>query len=368
MATILSTKVIHQKAGTMDGWPTLCRKSNGELLVIFSGNRKYHACPYGRTLLIRSQDNGETWSEAEVVNDTRLDDRDAGLVQTSTGALVMTWFTSVAFEHDSIMRWVFQDPEVRRREMATWRAISESLEDETRVRLLGSWARRCPSGDGGHWEEPVRLPVSAPHGVISLRDGRLLMVGKEIFGMEKDTLAERLKFMDNGLGRIRCVESRDDGRSWQVISEIDSHGTPTANEPHVVECADGTLVAMLRNEAPELGLPPSLAQCESHDGGHTWTPTRKTRVYGLPPHLCPLPDGRLLLSFCRRWGTWGQYATFSNDNGRTWCEPFPVAPPSPGADHGYPSTVQLSDQSFLTAYYEPTEADGKPCVKLSHWR
>ena len=70
-------------------------------------------------------------------------------------------------------------------------------------------------------------------------------------------------------------------------------------------------------------------------------------------HICP-------------WGK--DSVAFSRDNGRTWDEPFPVSPSAPDVDHGYPSTVQLPDGTFLTAYYEAAEAGGKPCVKLSRWQ
>ena len=365
MAKVLSTQVIHQVEGTMDGWPTLLRRQDGELLAVFSGNRRFHACPYGRTLLVRSKDDGRTWSGAETVNDTRLDDRDAGIVETRAHALVMTWFTSVAFEYESSMKWVFDDPAVMRREMAKWRHVSEALDDETRVRLLGSWTRRSADG-GATWSPPVRLPVSAPHGPIALRDGRLLMVGKEIYAEGGRTLPELLGL--NGLGRILTVESTDDGRTWHTLARLDNTAAPTANEPHLAECPDGTLVAMFRNEAPAPGRQPSLAQSESHDGGLTWTPLRTTLITGFPPHLRCLDDGRLLLTLSRRFRPWGQFASFSLDNGRTWDEPFPVSPESPDQDHGYPTTVQLPDGTFLTAYYEATEAGGKPCVKLSRWR
>ena len=43
------------------GWPTLLRRSNGELLVGCSGGREAHVCPFGRVELIRYSDDGRTW-------------------------------------------------------------------------------------------------------------------------------------------------------------------------------------------------------------------------------------------------------------------------------------------------------------------
>ncbi|MFM9063541.1 MAG: hypothetical protein ACKOOI_10990 [Pirellula sp.] len=45
---ILETKVISWKPPLYHGWPTLARRSNGELLLAFSGGREKHVCPFGR--------------------------------------------------------------------------------------------------------------------------------------------------------------------------------------------------------------------------------------------------------------------------------------------------------------------------------
>src|ERR1700744_4936716 len=76
VATILSTDVVCQEPGRYVGWPTITRTHNGELLVVFSGDRDAHICPWGVTQMVRSRDNGRTWSQPETINNTPLDDRD----------------------------------------------------------------------------------------------------------------------------------------------------------------------------------------------------------------------------------------------------------------------------------------------------
>ena len=78
LATILWSRVICKEPGNYVAWPTIAKR-NGELLVVFSGDRE-DVCPYGKTELIRSDDQGETWSEPRIINNTPLDDRDAGIV------------------------------------------------------------------------------------------------------------------------------------------------------------------------------------------------------------------------------------------------------------------------------------------------
>jgi sialidase-1 len=80
------------------GWPTLAVRKTGDLLLVCSGGRESHICPFGRVELMRSRDGGRTWSWPEVLMDSPIDDRDAGVVETASGALLVTTFTSLAFE------------------------------------------------------------------------------------------------------------------------------------------------------------------------------------------------------------------------------------------------------------------------------
>ena len=67
----------------IDGWPTLARCRNGQLLLVCSGGREAHVCPFGRVELMRSHDQGQTWTWPEIVMDGPIDDRDAGVLETA---------------------------------------------------------------------------------------------------------------------------------------------------------------------------------------------------------------------------------------------------------------------------------------------
>ena len=43
-------------------WPTVARMDDGTLLVVSSGLRSEHVCPFGKTVLNVSRDDGRTWS------------------------------------------------------------------------------------------------------------------------------------------------------------------------------------------------------------------------------------------------------------------------------------------------------------------
>ena len=72
--------VICRRPGRYLAWPTIARTEDGELLVVFSGEREEHSCPYGKTQLIRSADGGLTWSDPVTIADAPLDVRDAGIL------------------------------------------------------------------------------------------------------------------------------------------------------------------------------------------------------------------------------------------------------------------------------------------------
>src|SRR3954454_23914517 len=97
-ARVELTKTISAQREFYHGWPTLIRRKNGQLMIAYSGGREDHVCPFGRVEIIRSADDGESWSWPEVVMDSPIDDRDAGLCETADGSLLLTTFTSLAFQ------------------------------------------------------------------------------------------------------------------------------------------------------------------------------------------------------------------------------------------------------------------------------
>src|SRR6266513_1642838 len=77
-----STAVISKQPHLYHGWPTLARRKNGQLLLVCSGGREAHVCPFGRVELMTSDDEGKTWTWPRVLLDSAIDDRDAGVLET----------------------------------------------------------------------------------------------------------------------------------------------------------------------------------------------------------------------------------------------------------------------------------------------
>ena len=144
-ARVLETRTISLQPELYNGWPTVIRKRGGDLLLVYSGGRESHVCPFGRVELMRSHDEGKSWSWPETLMDTAIDDRDAGICETASGALLVTTFTSLAYES----RLGKLSPEQK----PAWDAIDRRVSAEARRKLLGTWMLR--SDDGGlTWSAP----------------------------------------------------------------------------------------------------------------------------------------------------------------------------------------------------------------------
>jgi len=362
VAKILETKVISQQPEFYHGWPTVARRQNGELWVSWSGGRESHVCPFGQVHAMTSRDNGATWTWPRVLLDTATDDRDSGVLETAKGTLIVTTFTSLAYEDHFKKASTFAEhtdkgwisKSMPQEQYAKWKAAHERLNDEERKAELGEWAIRSTDG-GKSWSTRIPTIVNSPHGPVQLKDGRLLYAGKRLWSGER---------------QIGVAESKDDGATWQWLAEIPTRQgdkIPNAyHELHAVEAADGTLIVQIRNHN-EANRGETL-QTESKDGGKTWSEPHSIGVWGLPSHLLRLRDGRLLMTYGHRRKPYGNQARISSDNGQTWSEPMILSGDGIGGDLGYPSTVELGDGTLLSVWYETLKEPKLAVLRQATWR
>ncbi|WP_197441031.1 hypothetical protein [Thalassoglobus neptunius] len=97
-AEILSVRTISQQPEFYHGWPTLTRQKSGRLLLVWSGRREAHVGPFGTVEWMTSDDDGKSWSWPRTLLDSAIDDRDAGVLETASGAILVTTFSSLAYE------------------------------------------------------------------------------------------------------------------------------------------------------------------------------------------------------------------------------------------------------------------------------
>ncbi len=350
-----SLTIISREPQYYHGWPTLARCREGQLLLVYSGGRQAHVCPFGRVELMRSHDQGRTWTWPEVLLDSPIDDRDAGVLQTVKGTLLVTSFTSLAYTSVLAQAAARQPGEPGAwpaERLAAWRAARERLTPAQQTAALGQWMIRSTDG-GVTWSGRYPSVVNSPHGPIQLADGRLLYAGKELW---------------TGQHRTGVCVSKDDGRRWKWLAGIPVRPGDQAaqyHELHAVETAERRLLVHIRNENPANSG--ETLQSESRDGGHTWSVPHPIGVWGLPSHLLRLRSGRLLMTYGHRRPPLGNQARLSDDHGRSWSEPVILSGDGASGDLGYPSTVELPAGDLLTVWYEVRPGSPQAVLRQARW-
>lgn len=333
------------------GWSTIAQGKSGRLFLSYSGGRESHVCPFGRVEFMQSDDDGRTWTWPQVIHDGPIDDRDSGILETHQGTLLATSFSSLAYQ--PILAAQQQTPTWSLARRQQWESVHNRLKSSEREAQLGQWMIRSTDG-GKSWSPPYSSIVNSPHGPIQLADGRLFYAGKELWTGQK---------------RVGACISEDDGISWQWLSEIPTRpGDQAANyhELHGVECQNGQIIVHIRNHNSTHNR--ETLQTESLDGGLTWTQPHSIGVWGLPSHLLKLRDHRLMMSYGFRRQPYGNQVRVSADHGATWSSPLTLSNDGASGDLGYPSTVELADQSFLTIWYEKSKGNANAVLRQAHWR
>ncbi len=319
--------------GGFVGWESPIRLSNGQWLVGFNAGY-WHASPPtplrypaktleeyykqgfppgivaptgGRALLIRSSDEGKTWSKPTLLIDTPADDRHPAFVELRDGAILCSFFTYVGEPEDGDLR---KAPELA-----------------AHVHIIRSF-------DGGRtWEQKprtVRTPFLCEETdgpFAHLKDGSVLMA---IDGRPKTGPPDQ----------AAVLRSTDRGSHWKLLSTV--RAAHALYEITVAELPDLRLVLMAR---PEGDI------CWSEDHGRTWTPpvTFGMRMYA--PSLYVLRDGTLVcLHGAYARGHAGLRLIFSTDGGRTWIAPAKDYGFLVDQAYGYGKAMQLPDGSLFITY------------------
>lgn len=349
-------RTISLQADRYHGWPTLVARKNGELLVVCSGGRESHVCPFGRVELIRSADGGDSWSFARTLFDGPIDDRDAGIVETAKGTLLVTTFTSLAYLptlRKAISTAKSDKPSMSRDRQIHWEAAHARIPDGEHSQHLGCWMLR--SEDSGLSFSPAyRVPVNSPHGPVNLRDGRLLYAGVALWDAER---------------KVAAYTSSDDGKTWNWLSDIPLRkGDDRKNyhELHAVEAADGRLIVHIRNHNRANNR--ETLQTHSTDGGKTWSGPYSIGVWGLPSHLLRLKDNRLLMTYGHRRAPLGNQARVSTNAGKTWSDAMILDGNAASGDLGYPSTAELANGQLVTVWYERLKSSPLAQLRMAKWQ
>jgi hypothetical protein len=341
------------------GWPSVTRMGDGTLAVGASGPRFDHICPWGKTSLFFSPDEGRSWSPPKTINNTPLDDRDVGIISLGGSKLLVTWFAHDIRPH---FEWAKESYDLSGDELARWEAVFATWSDDVVNKWRNSWVRTSP--DGESWSDFYPAPVNTPHGPILLANGELLYFGKQ---WRRPGECE--------VSGIAAARSTDEGKTWTEIGVVpledpELHAA-NLHEPHVVELTSGKLIGLIRHETTEKTKYGDfyMLQTESEDGGITWSPARYLDIYGSPPHLIRHSSGALVCTYSYRQPPLGHRVMISRDEGKTWDADWILRDDAPPRDHGYPCSVELPGGEVFTVYYQRASDTYRNCgVLWSRWK
>lgn len=340
-----------------NGWPSVCRDKRGTVFATASSFRLQHVDPNGKNCMFVSFDEGKTWTPPIVVNDSYIDDRDTGIFAWGDGNMIMSWFSERPEDNCQSLLDFDWFPEsskwVAKGTGTAWEHLpAEKIEEGSYVKLSKDY--------GVTWSDPVKVPVTSPHGPVACADGRLVYMGKV---MNPHYLAPN---------PIEVHTSYDGGYTWEYTGTVPAGDDITAenmHEPHMIELPNGRLLGAIRIHARESQPDFTVYTTYSDDKGKTWSTPVCIDVDGAPPHLMVHSSGAVLCSYSRRReNDNNQYVAVSLDNGETWVENYALTRKAMSYDHGYPCTIELSDGSLLTVYYMSCEDEWNCSVLCTHWR
>lgn len=285
-------------------FPGAVKLEDGTILVVTRDGTS-HIDDSGRVQLVRSSDNGKTWTKPTTIWDSPGDDRDPKISVSSTGRVFVTFFT----------------------------AMKDSSGKTTRDTYV------MHSDDkGATWSKPAQVGSSmawvAEHGeVTEMPDGSLLA---PIYGP----------------GHSGVVRSTDGGLTFPAANEtlFDTGGYGTS-EVTLTVLPSGQVTAWLRG-----GEGKKSVVMRSSDSGHTWSGPEFSEMRQSSADAIVLPDGQLMVAYGDRSQRYGQrritVGALIDNPDQPW-NPEVTIPlyDSMVGDQANPALVQLDDSSVLVVGY-----------------
>ena len=349
-------------------WPTVTKLDGKRLIAVSSGMRNEHIDIEGKLVCWYSEDEGKTWSEPQLLQDTVLDDRDAGVVYWN-GKIIVSWFCA-------------SKEYFRRQDRDKYAEWASSIPEALDTKLMGG--NYIISEDGGKtWSEIYSMPegMFTPHGLIINPEGGLTSVGY----LKYDKV---LKRWGTGIA-VRTTDGTMDenGFIWSdaiVIADSDTQYSWDFQEPYGLYNDDGVLIVVMRADK-------GLYQCELQPGANKFGEWRKiANVQESPAHMFRHSSGVMVMTYGYRGiyvdpntgGTvsytergkdiLGIRARLSYDGGLTWTREIVLTTDARITDDnlsdlGYTSSVEISDGKIVTVYYQRNKYETRASIYQVVW-
>ena len=339
-------------------------KLEGEQLVIHLGTRReqgtytsdFGVDEAGESFMLGSKDGGLSWKpyEGDLPGEveTRLPD--------NTLISVVSGCERPLEENKAVVARVGRNPDTVTGDRDYWpESMREELEQQGYTvfgafdgTLMTETALDClRSFDKGATYERKRIE-GLP------RMGRRLGTFRALLCLEDGTLLTAC-FGKWGSGRSAvghfsyALRSTDRGETWTLIPiGDDPSGRRDFDETDLLELPEGRILAMMRSYEQPGRKEAYLHQSFSNDGGATWSPPEATPIWGYPPQLTRLNSGAIHCVYAHRRYPYGIRACLSHDHGKTWDieNEIVIRDDAMTGRVGYPTSVQLDDETILTAY------------------
>jgi BNR repeat-like domain len=327
--------VIYRETDRFAGWPA----NHGiwswgdEVLVGFSRGYDKDRGPYHHIdkqkpedyLLARSRDGGTTWAVE---------------VPQPPGALIGT----PGMRHGLMPPASSPEQPVPLRERMRFDNPDFALTVRMEETNTGQSRFYYSNNRGKTWRGPFELPLFGQKGVMARTD-------YIVDGPDRCTLFLTASKVNKREGRPFCVRTTDGGLSWQFLSFIGPEPIGYSIMPSTVRLSTTDLVTTIRRQDPPKSW---IDAYGSRDDGRSWsllsTPEPDTGE-GNPPSLLRLADGRLCLIYGLRRQPLGIYARTSNDGGTTWSDAITLRNDGASRDLGYVRSVVRSDGKVIAVYY-----------------
>ena len=353
---VVERRSLHREPFAYCAHPHLTVAADGAFLLVFNRAPRRSIIlhppqdPEYRNVLMRSVDEGRSWTAPAVVPDYGWSGVEcAGLTALRGGRILLNqwqfeWLPLPLAERQG--RRDCTGPE----QLMSALGVSAELDE-----FAGHPARSVPakaypwargggravahlSDDGGQSFGKSAAIDTAPfaggygmRGAVELADGDILLPLSDVPDYRT----------------VFVVRSSDGGESWSRPRLVASGTGHEFEEPAPLLLPSGRILMLLRDNGTR------IMHCVcSDDDGATWSLPQATGIADYPAHLLALPDGRIACVAGHRTPPFGIVLHLSLDQGASWDSRLTVLIDDlPNKDLGYPTAALRSNGDLLVVYY-----------------
>jgi len=336
--------VVYKQPEFYCAFPSIVRRPNGELVVAFRrapDRRRFgepgvsHTDPTSQLVLVRSKDDGKTWSSQPdlIYAHPFGGSQDPCMVQLTDGTILCTSYAWALLKPEAIQK--LKQPVARHGDFV----------------FLGGYIMRSVDA-GRSWQGPVFPPPCQDEANFDI-------FGKPIPAYNRGAMCEgkdgRLYWVvasasTNAPTRTatHLLISSDKGQSWDYSCSVAADAKAEFNETSLYETPRGDLVAFVRSE--NFNDHTVIARSRDHGKTFQW---QDAGFQGHPHHALRLPDNRVLLVYGYRHRPFGIRARVldAECSNAAAADEIVLRDDGGNGDLGYPWATMISNDRALVVYY-----------------